>query len=214
MLLFSPIVAFMALYIAIIYAYMYLLFTSFTSVFMTNYGFTEGEAGLAYLGVGIGFIIGLLGTGIYSDKIVKKRRSTRPPAPEDHLPPTVVGAILVPVGLFIYGWTAEYKVHWIAPIIGTAFFGFGMLCGFMPVQLYLVETYTIYAASAIATNTVLRSLLGAVLPLAGQKLYKSLGYGWGNSLLGFIAVAFIPVTFVLLKFGARIRTSPRFQLKL
>lgn len=214
MLLFAPIVTLMALYIAMNYAYMYLLFTTFTYVFMSNYGFNEGEAGLAYLGVGIGFILGLLVTGFYSDQYLKKARSTRPAVPEDHLPPMVIGAVLVPVGLFIYGWTTQHMVHWIVPIIGTGIFGFGMLLGFMPVQLYLVETYTIFAASAIASNTVVRSLVGAVLPLASQKLYDNLGYGWGNSLLGFIAVAFIPAPIVLLKKGAAIRSHPKFQVQL
>ncbi|PKY01364.1 MFS general substrate transporter [Aspergillus campestris IBT 28561] len=214
MLLFAPIVTLLALYIAMNYTYLYLLFTSFTYIFMSTYGFNEGEAGLAYLGVGVGFILGLLCTGFYSDKYLKQVRSTRPAVPEDHLPPTVVGAVLVPVGLFIYGWTAQYAVHWIVPIVGTGIFGFGVLLGFMPVQVYLVETYTIFAASAIASNTVVRSLLGAVLPLVSQRLYDDLGYGWGNSLLGFIAVAFIPAPVFLLKYGAAIRSNPKFQVRL
>ncbi|KAH8703473.1 major facilitator superfamily domain-containing protein [Talaromyces proteolyticus] len=214
MLLFAPIVTILALYIALIYTYMYLLFTTFTFIFEEQYGFNSGEAGLAYLGTGIGFILGLFVTGFYSDKVVRKIRKTQPPKPEHHLPPMAVGAILLPIGLFFYGWTAQYAVHWIVPIIATGFFGLGLLLGFMPVQVYLVETYTIYAASAIASNTVLRSLFGAVVPLAGQKMYATLGYGWGNSLLGFIALIFIPAPFALLKYGEQIRTNPRFQVKL
>jgi MFS family permease len=214
MLLFAPIVTVMALYIAIIYGYMYLLFTTFTFIFIEQYGFSAGEAGLAYLGIGVGFILGLLATGFYSDRIVKKKRQTKAPKPEDHLIPLIVGAVLVSIGLFIYGWTAYYNRHWIVPIIGSGFFGLGMLCAFMPIQVYLVETYTIYAASAIASNTVLRSVLGAVLPLAGRKMYQTLGLGWGNSLLGFVSVAFIPVPLVLVKYGEAIRSNPRFQIKL
>ena len=71
-----------------------------------------------------------------------------------------------------------------------------------------------YAASAIAAVTVLRSLVGALLPIAGPSLYKKLGLGWGNSLLGFIALALIPVPFAFLKYGERIRKDPRFQVKL
>lgn len=214
MLLFVPIVTVLAMYTAINYSYMYLLFTTFTYLFMSKYGFSEGEAGLAYLGTGIGFILGLIVTMIFTEKIVKKVRLTRPPKPEDHIPPMIAGAIILPIGLFIYGWTAEYHVHWIVCIIGTGLFGFGLLLSFMPVQLYLVEAYTIYAASAIATNTVVRSLFGAILPLASQRLYDSLGYGWGNSLLGFIAVAFVPISIGLLKYGARLRSDPRFQVSL
>lgn len=98
--------------------------------------------------------------------------------------------------------------------MGTGIFRFGVLLGFMSVQVYLVETSTIFAASAMASNTVVRSLLGAILPLVPQRLYDDLGYGWGNSLLGFIAVAFIPAPVFLLKNGAAIRPNPRFQVRL
>jgi len=80
--------------------------------------------------------------------------------------------------------------------------------------MYLVDAFTIYAASAIAANTVLRSLFGCLLPLAGPKMYAALGLGWGNSLLAFIALALTPVPWVFIKYGERIRTSPRFQLDL
>ena len=77
----------------------------------------------------------------------------------------------------------------------------------MPSSTYLVDAYPVYAASATAASTVFRSLLGALLPLAGSKMYNALGVGWGTSLLGFIAIAFIPLPFVFLKFGERIRHS-------
>lgn len=58
--------------------------------------------------------------------------------------------------------------------------------------MYLVDAFTIYAASALASNAVLRSILGAVLPLAAPSMYDRLGLGWGNSLLGFIALVMVP----------------------
>jgi hypothetical protein len=82
----------------------------------------------------------------------------------------------------------------------------------MPVQTYLVDAFTVRAASAIAANTVLRSLVGALLPLAGPAMYAKLGLGWGNSLLGFIAVAMVPIPIFFYKYGERIRTNPRFQV--
>lgn len=83
----------------------------------------------------------------------------------------------------------------------------------MTVSTYLVDAYTIHAASAMAANTVFRSLAGAVLPLAGGKMYATLGLGWGNSLLGFIALAMSPLPFVFYKYGERIRTSKRFRVQ-
>ena len=81
----------------------------------------------------------------------------------------------------------------------------------MPILTYLVDAFPVYAASATAANTIWRSIFGAVLPLAGPPMYARLGLGWGNSLLGFIAIAMIPVTVLLQRFGERIRKNPRFQ---
>lgn len=75
----------------------------------------------------------------------------------------------------------------------------------MAINLALVDTFTIYAASALASNTVVRSAFGAVLPLCGLQMYAKLGLGWGNSLLAFIAVAMIPVSLLLLKYGEMLR---------
>jgi hypothetical protein len=77
----------------------------------------------------------------------------------------------------------------------------------MPASTYLIDAYTVYAASVSAASTVFRSLLGALLPLAGNSMYNAMGVGWGTSLLGFIAVAFIPVPLIFWKFGQRIRES-------
>lgn len=66
----------------------------------------------------------------------------------------------------------------------------------------------------MAANTVLRSLGGAVLPLCGGQMYHALGYGWGNSLLAFLAIAMLPVAWVFMRYGERIRTHPKFQLNL
>lgn len=80
-----------------------------------------------------------------------------------------------------------------------------MIATFLPCQMYLTDAYQIHAASAIAANTVLRSLCGAFLPLAGPKLYAALGLGWGNSLLGFIALLVSPIAWIFYKYGERIR---------
>jgi len=71
----------------------------------------------------------------------------------------------------------------------------------------LIDSFTLYAASALAANTVLRSVFGAVLPLCGLKMYAALGLGWGNSMLAFIAVLMIPVTFLMMRYGELLRTK-------
>lgn len=77
---------------------------------------------------------------------------------------------------------------------------------------YLVDTFEIYAASSLAANMVLRSLGGALLPLGGEEMYAKLGHGWGNSLLGFVAIAIMPLSLIFYKYGDRIRakSKPKF----
>lgn len=212
-LVMTPIVPMLSLTVSIVYGYLYILMTTFTLVFTNQYGFTTGTSGLSYLGLAVGFITGLVFSGYASDRIAARMREEGVERkPEHRLPPMVVGAFAIPIGLFIYGWTAQFKVHWMVPILGTGLFGFGMLSMYMPVQAYMIDAFTIYAASANAGNIAIRSTFGAILPLAGPPLYATLGLGWGNSLLGFISVATIPIPFLLLRYGERIRT--RFPIEL
>jgi hypothetical protein len=76
---------------------------------------------------------------------------------------------------------------------------------------YLVDAYDVYAASAVAASIFLRSLGGALLPLAGGPMFSALGIGWESSLLAFIAVAMIPVPLIFLKYGERIRQKNLFN---
>jgi multidrug resistance protein len=216
MLFMSPIVFLMSLYVAVNYGVLYLLFTTITFVFQGQYGFSSSMVGLSFLGTGVGMITGMAALGIVSDRIIKAKQAKGRVIPEHRLPIilTLPGGIGLPIGIFIYGWTAYYKVHWIVPIIGTAFVGLGNLTGMMTIQTYLVDAFTVHAASAMAANTVLRSVFGAVLPLCGLTMYEKLGLGWGNSLLGFVALALIPVPVLFRIYGERIRTNPRFQVKL
>lgn len=148
LLAFSPICAICNVFVGIAYAYLYIMFTSITPLFQQQYGFDSIHAGLAFLGLGVGSMIGVAYFSQASDAYIKKKAKeagvlvsqdeemARRPSisaikPEYRLPPLKAGAILLPVGLFIYGWTAQYKVHWIVPIIGTAIMGIGNLIIFM-----------------------------------------------------------------------------------
>ncbi|ORY59721.1 polyamine transporter 3 [Pseudomassariella vexata] len=208
LLLITPIVTLMALYIAITYGILYLLITTFSFVFTEHYGFDEGTNGLTFLPAGIGMMIGVAGFGQLSDYMVKRNMAKGVThQPEVRLLPTLTipNGLALPVGLFIYGWTTEYGVHWIVPMIGVVLFSAGLMGIMMCVQNYLLDTYPNYAASVTAAMTVMRSLLGALIPLGGLEMYNALGLGWGNSLLAFIALGLVPIPVVFYIFGERIR---------
>ncbi|OAA53230.1 Major facilitator superfamily domain, general substrate transporter [Cordyceps fumosorosea ARSEF 2679] len=203
----SVIVLLLSVYMALVYGLLYLFFTTITSVFTTQYGFSTGLAGLAYLGIGMGFLVGLVIIGSTNDGMVMKlaARNGGKMEPEMRLPMMTIFACILPISFFWYGWTADKHVHWIVPIIGMFPFGTGMMGVFMPVQTYVIDCYPKYAASGNAALTATRSLLGALLPLAGPAMFKSLGLGWGNSLLGFLALAFVPLPIVFIRYGKAIR---------
>ncbi|TLD26513.1 hypothetical protein PspLS_05227 [Pyricularia sp. CBS 133598] len=211
---FSPITQIFAIYLAIVYGYLYLLFTTITTVFVSTYGFTSSTAGLAFLGLGVGSFIGQQLFTYTSDAYMEKRaaREGHGMLPEYRLLWLPYGAAILPIGFFIYGWTAEYKVHWIAPIIGMGVIGVANILLFMSVTMYLIDAFDMYAASAMAANTVIRSVAGAVLPLAAPAMYATLGLGWGNSLLAFIALAMMPVPFLIQRYGEYLRT--RFEVNM
>ncbi|KAI0452158.1 major facilitator superfamily domain-containing protein [Xylaria acuta] len=211
LLIFSPVVLVMSIYVALVFGLLYLLFASFSSLFEDVYGFGIGVSGLSYLGIGTGELVGLVVFGALSDKILKKRMAadgaTRP-KPEYRLILMIWFSPIIAGGLFIFGWTAQNQVHWIAPIIGTFFVGYGAFFVILPSQLYLVDLFgSEAAASALGANTLLRSLSGTFLPVAGPALYTSLGYGWGNTLLGFLALAFAPLPVIFYKHGEWLRSK-------
>jgi hypothetical protein len=131
LLLFSPICLALSVFMAVVYGYLYLLFTTFPIVYQGQYGFSSGTVGLTYIGLGLGNLIGLGVFGAASDKILKKMSAQGEMKPEYRLPPMIYGAPFIPIGLFWYGWSAQAKTHWIVPILGTLFFGVGLLATFV-----------------------------------------------------------------------------------
>lgn len=119
--------------------------------------------------------------------------------PEIRLQPAMVGAFFIPVCLFWFGWSARPSIHWIMPIIGSSFFAIGTFLLFNSVLNYLGDAYPDYAASVLAGNDFMRSCFGAGFPLFATAMYKNEGVGWASSILGFLAIVFIPIPFVLYK---------------
>ena len=207
MLFLSPLVFLVSLYIAFTYGTLYLLFTTIPVVFQQTYGWSVGITGLVYICLGVGNLCGWAVITYTSDRGVVKRTRANDGVfqPEMRLPLSIYFSFLLPITFFWYGWSTYYHTHWIVPLLGLFPFAFGIIGLFMPLTTYLVDCYPMYAASAIAANTVLRSLAGMLLPLAGPAMYQTLGLGWGNSLLGFLCVLMIPVPLLLHRYGAKLR---------
>lgn len=214
MLLFAPMIFIQSLYVSFIYGSVYLMYNSIPPTFETIYGWGTGMSGLVFISIGVGYMAGLWVFSMLSDRTVVRLTKAHGGAfrPEFRLTIMIWYSFLCPLAFFWYGWAAHMRTHWIVPIVGLFPLGFGVIGVFMPTQAYIIDAYPSYAASGIAAFTVLRSIIAAFLPLCGPVLFKTLGTAWGNSVLGFIGVAMIPVPIFIYKFGARLRE--RYPLRL
>lgn len=212
----EPIVLLLSLYVAVVYGTLYLFFTAYPLVFQSpeplGYGWNAGVGALPFIGIGVGMIIGTALTPLcnkYYVRAVDASPTGRAP-PEARLPPACFGAICLPIGLAMFAATSDPSIHWIAPVIAGAPFGLGMILIFTSVLSYLIDSYLLYAASALAGNAVARSLLGAVFPLFSAQMYEGLGFRWASGLLAFLALACAPMPFLFYKYGPALRAKSRF----
>ncbi|TKA68551.1 hypothetical protein B0A49_06812, partial [Cryomyces minteri] len=130
---------------AILLGILYLFFGAFPLVFKNNHGFTLSQSGLTFLGIFIGMIMGILSDPLWRKNYVclirKREEQGGEPGgsePEYRLPPTILGAVLVPIGLFGFGWTTYPWVHWIVPIF-SVILGLGNIFVFSGVFTFLVD---------------------------------------------------------------------------
>ncbi|KAK2751167.1 MFS siderochrome iron transporter 1 [Myotisia sp. PD_48] len=207
----EPIVLLLSIYMAIIYGTLYMMFAAFPIIFQQTRGWNQGVGGLAFLGILVGMVFGSA-YHVFDNKryirVSQKYNGFAPP--EARLPVSIVGGIAIPVSLFWFAWTSGPEVHWIVPIIASAPFGFGMVLIFLGLMSYLVDAYTIYAASVLAANSVLRCLFGAAFPMFTRYMYQDLGIHWASSIPAFLALACVPFPFLFYKYGAIIRKKCKF----
>lgn len=207
----EPIVLLCSIYMAIIYGTLYMLFAAFPIVYQQNRGWNTGVGGLAFLGIMVGMFFAIAYTIPVNHRfvhIMQKHNGFAPP--EARLPPSLIGSIALPIGLFWFAWTNSPSVHWMASVAAGVPFGFGMVLVFLSIMNYLIDSYTIFAASVLAANSVLRSLFGAAFPLFTTQMYDALGIHWASSVPAFLALACVPFPFLFYKYGASIREKCKY----
>lgn len=126
------------------------------------------------------------------------------------LPMACIAGPTMAAALFWLAWTAKPDIHWAVPALSGFLFGFGYQLIFISLLTYVTDAYNIYSASALAASVILRSICGAVFPLAADPLYSSLGVPWATSVVGFVSLACIPIPFILLYAGPWIRERSPF----
>lgn len=143
MLVTEPILLLVSLYISFVYGLMYALLGAYPVVFQGVYGMNMGVAGLAFIGLIIGELLG----GVYilllqSGYIRKLEANDNRPVPEWRLSPAIVGSVAFSAGLFWFGWCGyRPDIHWMAPVSSGLLTGFGIFCIFLQCFNYIVDCY-------------------------------------------------------------------------
>ena len=213
MLATEPILILVTLYMAFIYGMIYLFFESYPISFQESRGWNAGVGALPFIGIILGVVIGV-GIIAYTSNTSFKRKMIEnggKPIPEERLVPMIIGAFLLPIGLFWFAWTSNPHITWVPQVLAGIPIGAGIQLIFLQGLSYIIDVYLMHANSAIAANTFIRSFAGAGFPLFATAMYHTLGVPWATSLLGFLTVAFLPVPILFYKYGKRIRQMSKYS---
>ena len=207
MMALEPILVLITLYMSIIYGILYLFLEAYPVAFQEVRGWNGGVGSLPFLGITIGVVIGVAIITYTSNTRFKRKMEANggKPIPEERLIPMIVGAFLLPIGLFWFAWTSNPHISWVPQVLAGIPTGAGVLLIFLQGLSYIIDVYLMHANSAIAANTLLRSIAGGGFPLFATAMYHNLGVAWATSLLAFLTVAFLPVPILFFVFGKRLR---------
>lgn len=207
----DPAIAFVNIYTSLVYGIYYSFFEVFPLVYPVMYGFSLGMIGVVFLcvlvscGVGILLYCAYLYYYLVPDII---RNGLR--AQETRLKPALLGAFGPPIGLFLFAWTANPDIHWIASVIGITIYGASVFVVMQCIFVYVPLSYPQYAASLFAGNDFLRSALACGSIMFARPLFINLGVGRGVSLLAGLSTLGIIGMFTLYYTGARLRARSKF----
>lgn len=210
MLIKDKALAYLSFYTAIVYGLLYALLAAFPLAFgdkdHRNYSFIPTYLPTLSISIGIvlSFILLIATNNRYNRRKERDRDGTADP--ELRLENCCVGAIFLPIGLFIFGWTGgDDSIHWVVPCIGGVFMGFATSIIYICCILYIVDGYKLYAASAFAVNGVLRSLCCTLLSSVIRLMINKMTLGGAMSFFGAISIVVAPGPFILLRYGAQWR---------
>ncbi|KAF8898032.1 MFS polyamine transporter [Gymnopilus junonius] len=213
MLFQEPIVIFMTGYLSFIYSLLYLMFFAFPIAFAEIRGYNLGITGITFVSIMLGILLAMMLVP-FQERIYAKVTKYGT-FPEARLYPMMFGAFVLPTALFIFAFTGAYKwVHWFGVCFSGFLFGFAMLIIYISANSYIIDSYSDYAASAMAAKTFVRSEIGAMVPLFVEQMFHHMHFQYAGLLLALIAVVISPIPFVFFKHGERIRVRSERASKL
>ncbi|KAI9809338.1 MAG: hypothetical protein M1825_002630 [Sarcosagium campestre] len=214
MMFLDPAVGFTDFYTSLVYGIYYSFFEAFPIVYIEGYGFNFGEMGLTFLCITVATGIAIPSYVAYLYWVVEPdMKKNGLGAPEKRLIPALFTCLLIPVGLFMFAWTARTNIHWIVSIIGVGIYTIGVFIVLQCIFVYIPLTYPQYAASLFAGNDFARSAVAFAAILFATPMFKNLGVGPAVSLLAAFTVVCIAGVYALYFLGPWLRSRSRFTIK-
>ncbi|KAJ8591030.1 MFS general substrate transporter [Rhizopogon salebrosus TDB-379] len=207
----EPIVQSFSLWIGFTWGVVFALVESISAEFQAVYGFDIQNTGFIFITIILGSLIGYF-ANMYQDKLYRKYYPQKRQEARLYLP--CVAATFLPIGMFIYAWTARPEIPWIAPAIGLTVFMSGAFVIYMVSFLYIADCYGTYASSAIACQGLTRNAAAAIFPLFTTQMFARLTYEWALTLFACIGAALVPIPWVLFFYGSRIRARSKVSQKI
>ncbi|KIK38418.1 hypothetical protein CY34DRAFT_394419 [Suillus luteus UH-Slu-Lm8-n1] len=211
LLLTEPIVQSFGIWSGFTWGVVYCLLESVTAEFQSVYNFSLSETGFVFLCQSVGAIIGFM-ANMYQETLYKKYFPIK--GQEARLYMACVAAIVLPVSMSIYAWTASPNIPWIVPLIALTAFMSGVFIIFQVSFLYLADCYGPYTSSAQAGQSLARNFMALIFPLFTQQMFAGMTYEWGLTLWALLSVAMAPIPWVLFFFGSKIRSHSKVSRKI
>ncbi|KAI0313062.1 major facilitator superfamily domain-containing protein [Amylostereum chailletii] len=209
----EPVLIALTVYMSFLYGCLYLLFEAYPIVFSQDHGLNPGVSGLMFLPISLGGALGCVVYLVYYNPRYNKYVDEYAPnlvPPEFRLEVTLLAGPLFAVSFFWFGWTSYSFISFWSPMMAGGLMGFSILLIFLSLVNYIVDVYLFVAASALAANTVVRSIFGAVFPLFARQMFEALNPRWASTLLGAFAALMVPIPFVLRIYGPALRAKSKF----
>ncbi|KAL8916718.1 MAG: hypothetical protein Q9172_006173 [Xanthocarpia lactea] len=209
----DPAIAFVNIYSSIVYAIYYSFFEVFPLVYEPMYGFNIGQIGVVFLCVLVACIIGIVTyTSYLYFYLIPDINAHGMRAQEHRLVPALICVFGPVIGLFIFAWTANPDIHWIASVVGITIYAATAFVVFQCIFVYVPMSYPTYAASLFASNDFFRSSLACAAILFARPLFINMGVAKGTSLLGGLSVLGVLGMWALWLMGAKLRARSKFAV--
>lgn len=91
------------------------------------------------------------------------------------------------------------------PLLAGVLFGYGVLCVFISCYQYVIDSYEMYAASALTSVTLVRYATAGGMTVVGMPFYRNMGVHWTLTVLGAIIAVLVPVPYLFYVYVKRIR---------